>query len=75
MKRFSHAFEIAFEVDSDSEKPNDVSTEELLAGLHRRAANLAANGNEIREAVTNWGDDPADRLEDAPNPAIAIKDQ
>ncbi len=72
MKRFSHAFEIAFEVDSDSEKPHDVTTEELLAGLQRRAANLAANGKEIREAVTNWGDDPVDRLKDALEPPSAL---
>jgi hypothetical protein len=61
MKRFSHAFVIAFEADSDSEKSDGVTTEELLAGLNRRGANLAKSGNEIKEAVTSWGDDPIDR--------------
>jgi len=67
MKRYSHAFVIAFEADSNSEKSDDVTTEELLAGLRRRAANLATNGNEIKEAVTNFGDDPVDRGEDTPS--------
>lgn len=66
MRRFSHAFVIAFEADSESENPDDVTTEELLAGLRRRASNLTANGNEIKEAVTSWGDDPVDRQIDAP---------
>lgn len=45
--RRNYAFEIAFEVVSDND---NVTREELFAGLRKRIASLEANGDEIIEA-------------------------
>ncbi len=48
-KKFNHAFDIAFSIESDN--PGDeVTAEELIDGLERRLRHLRANGDEIIEA-------------------------
>jgi hypothetical protein len=79
VKRYSHVFEIAFEADSNSQNPDEVTAEELLAGLRRRAANLATCGEEIKEAVVAGEETPVDRKSDALGdtalaPPIGLKD-
>ena len=48
-KKYNHAFDIAFEVESDNEG-KDVTREELFEGLLKRLASLIINEDEIVEA-------------------------
>lgn len=50
MKRYSHAYDIAFEVDSDD--PSGATPDEVLDGLRKRLSELQAGGETlICEAV------------------------
>jgi hypothetical protein len=59
-KRYSHAMDLGFEVDSDS--ADDPTPEEILQGLERRVENLRQNREELREACGIF--DTIDRRED-----------
>ena len=50
MKRFNHAFTVAFSIDSDNEG-HAVSESELLEGLIERVNWLMKNQGEVIEAV------------------------
>lgn len=50
MKKYNHAFDIAFEVISTDRTGENVTAKELLNGLRRRLENLEKNGDEIIEA-------------------------
>lgn len=47
MKKYNHAFTIAFEVISDDPEGNDVTADMLKAGLKQRIINLDAEGDTI----------------------------
>lgn len=48
-KKYNHAFDIAFEVESDNDGEH-VTESELIAGLLKRVANLINSPGEIIEA-------------------------
>jgi len=48
--KYNHAYTIAFSVDSDN-KAEDVTADELIAGMSRRLRDLVRNGDEIVEAT------------------------
>jgi len=48
-KKYNHAFDIAFELESDNDGER-VTASELMAGLLRRVADLIQNPDEIIEA-------------------------
>lgn len=50
-KKYNHAFDIAFKVESYKEEGHEVSKDELLAGLMKRIVSLMENGDEIKHAV------------------------
>ena len=50
MAKFNHMFTVAFEVVSDQEDGEDVTTDMFLQALTKRAQDLTRN-NEWREAV------------------------
>lgn len=49
MKKFNHAFTIAFSIESDNDS-EDVTKEELWQGLQGRLDDLCVNRDEITEA-------------------------
>ncbi len=49
MPRYSHAFDIGFELVSYNDGEN-VTAKELISALKRRVSNLEENGDEIIEA-------------------------
>jgi len=55
MKKYSHAFDIAFEVITDKENPDKVTTEELLTALQERLERLQEeDDSNILEAFSNY---------------------
>jgi len=48
--KFNHAYQMAFEVVSDSKNPNDNTVFEILSGLSQRLTNLLNNSQELLEA-------------------------
>lgn len=49
MKKYNHAVEIAFTIDSDNDGDN-VTEEEYIAGLEKRLADLKSRKGEALEA-------------------------
>jgi hypothetical protein len=50
VKKYNHAFDIAFEVISEDPTGENVTTEELFSGLQKRMHDLKKSGDEIIEA-------------------------
>jgi cob(I)alamin adenosyltransferase len=48
---FNHAFDIAFEVITDKEEPDEVTEQELIKALEKRIKSLKESGD-IDEAVS-----------------------
>lgn len=54
MKRYNHAYTIAFSVDTDEADPYKVSPENLLAAIELRAFELRLHKTETLEAIDCW---------------------
>ena len=52
--KFNHAYHMAFEVKSEAEDPDNVTTQEILVGLTDRLTNLLNNQSEVKEACEQY---------------------
>ena len=62
MKRYNHAYTIAFSLDADEADPYEVSPEDLIDALQKRINDLRLYKTETLEAIECW--DSVDNQED-----------
>lgn len=54
MKRYNHAYTIAFSLDADEADPYEVGPEDLIDALQKRVNGLRLNREEVLEGVECW---------------------